>query len=455
MSDSDSDFEDPLFGIRERVSRPKRRTMRTTNIMDALREQARKNDQLGADLGFKISEKEEPGTKRIRLDLVEVESKIERTRNVQVAVGEFDRHVSEREAQTLAVETFLRDNLWKGYIEDSANTKEVERLRKTVLESIVLNDPSIVPKRFKFWVSKGSPSSGFLQLDSIEAVEDYEGEVPVLELDQLLLQLGCDVSMIHNGPQVKFDRMEPLPQPLGMQVLKLALIMDNLRAKLAKPFDNVTLIKTLVLMSMDENLDMDLARVHYHANKYTGRQLVVLLAMEQAQMHPCIFLDTLSELFEFDPDLWAKAISGLYIVDPPQKQLQLPLLSKMILQFVVENSTPDGLNFRFDLDLSPVETFYKFALEWSKCKLQAVTPPPFSLVLQKMQALERVYLLNQMEIKAHSNAALLSKSFERMKAQYFAHHAGALAPAIPKAKAVLEYISGDLMPHSITDFFTT
>lgn len=459
MSGSDSDYEDPLFGIqkkRPRRSQTPEKGLTQISIFDALKAHSKKSDDLGIELGFKIRENDHQDTKRIHLDLVNLENKIKRGKHVEGVLNNVNKHMSNIKEQNKFVDEFLNDNLYEGFRKDEANKAVIEDLKKHVLESIQSSDPDLIPKRFKFFIGMGVVSHGggleansVFESDNLELVErEFEGKY-FGDLSSLLSNLGCDFRMINNGPMLKFDTKQPLVWPLCIQVLKFVKIIDN-----NNEYKYEDIIKVLLMMSVDENLILDTTMIEYKEKSYTGRQLAVLKIMEWSLKDRDQFLDILSEFFEFDDhDIWIRVIKGVYIINQSQREMQLDMLNRMILRFMIDNDTDDGCEFTLQSDKSAIGEFIRFVITWGKCQLQSVTHTEYSLVLDKMECLERVFILNRVAIINHPLVKEMKVALMKMKSRYFYNHQASLSAVIPKTKSIIEFISTEIGDDSIDDFF--
>lgn len=458
MSESESDYDDPLFGIQKRKLRKSPPAVKKTtqfSILDALKAHSKKNDDLGMELGFKIRENDDRDTKRIHLDLVNIEDRIKRRKHVAGVLINVNKHIEGIKDQNKFVDKFLEENLWEGFRNEERNAQYIANLRKQILESVQSGDEKLIPRNFKFFINRGvckqdNPKGPFFESDSLEYIEQYKGELKIGDFDKVLSQLGCDFKLVHHGPEYKFDRLEPLVYPMAIQVLKFVKVIDNVTN-----FERDNVIKALLLMSIDENLELDLTRVEYKDTAYTGRQLVVLKIMEIASEQIFNFLDLVSEFFEFDSDIWIKVINGLYIVDQTKKERQLYMLNWILLRFMIDNDTDDGCNFQLRPFANPeaITGYKEYVMAWSKCQLKEVQKPEFSLILNKMQCLERIFILNREVIADEPWAEVMKASLIKMKTRYFKNHYSSLSPVIPKMKSIIEFITTEIGDHTINDFF--
>lgn len=289
----------------------------------------------------------------------------------------------------------------------------------------------------------------------IQFVESYKGKRESLVLKKVLDDLGFDTRLL-NGKYSKqaFDNKARIP-PLGcgLQVLKFVKIIESVE------FDFVSTLKSLILMSLDENLEVDTYRYNYKGNKYTGREIAIKKIEEywgKCEMINGILMDLFSE----NVKLWHKFINSIQI--SYMEELRL-FKSKLILKFLDVNNIIEDISIdqNFQSFRKPEEvmrcvhnylkTISNKCLPGGREEVIEATYMNMSMIKELMIVNDSV--LKSWRVKDEETYRATLKGIHKIKNNFFQNYRGSFNSKIPECKRLLEFMYYEISEIEVEDFF--
>lgn len=309
--------------------------------------------------------------------------------------------------------------------------------------------------------------NNILRTIDIQYIENFPSEFCDIKTDEsnkdfteILKGLGFSIELISaNNKAINktFDNKKQLPVlGCGLQILKFVKLLEI--GDILMTFKFRDILKTLILMSIDYNVEQDIRRFYYKIGRYTGKEIAMIKIQEYQEEIKSIN-DVLNGLFLINcPDLWFKFIRNIRIKGLLEDKI---FKSQLILRFLKDNQVGDGVKIYNEFEAvfdnqHIVTTFINFLEEMSFEKFTLEHENLSNVVYMKIQLIEDFIIMNNEMIakcKIDDKFSIVEKSIHRLKNHYFKDYQNKSNAIIPKCRKILDFISHEISNIEFEDFF--
>lgn len=476
---------------------------RKSDILEELHIQM--GNSLDKELGFSINKKLRNPAEGLNesTQFKHLLEEVERGREIEAILEADARTEENQKCINNQIQDWISNNVSNHFLNKESDNLELHSkwvatlkrsLKKIVLENHNVFDFDMINKKileypqycpFKCFTNPGISGRRISGVDYILRCNDLNGylasldkqyieNVPLHEpminiehnkedLKEILNKLGFDFALVTSQNQEicrKFDNKETLPlSGCGLQVLKFVKLVEAENVFSSLPIE--MLIKILMLMSLDYNVNRDLQRFHFRNNRYTGEELCIIKIKELKQEIVKINCILKSSFIDNCPKLWYNFINKIKVDNTHEEKI---FKIKLILKFILENEI-DALQVseRFE-SIDDLEELFGIFVDY----LENVISVPFlndctrilDIVYMKIELIKCLLLINDNMIRKWKTESkkryqTLLKCVQNLKHHYFDEYSKSVNPLIPKCKRILDFIYHEVSEIDVGDFFVS
>lgn len=485
-----------------------KKSKRVSTGLDILQQlQVHMKDPLDKELGFSLKKDQNNLSKSGSgsRDFIHLMDEVKRERKIRDFLTKKEKEEYEEKMINEKVHKWIRSNVFDKFLDIDnggikTHAKWVSQLSKhlktiinqndgkfdvDIINSKILEDPqygvfkcftnqgleSVVKEDFSLFFADEYSLQNILESQDIKYIENFSSvtdrvivEKPYNSLRNVLDALGFNSELVlKDGRHIRktFDNKNDLPcLGCGFQVYKFIKILDNKQC--SSFFSERDILKTLILMNVDCNVDRDTQRYFYSNGYYTGKELAVI-KIKEFKHDVLIVNDILRTFFSQScPELWFKLINTVGVKNTIADKL---FVGKLILRFLKESDVNDGVEIYGKVEIvEELEelfiVFCTFLKDMSGEHLRLEKEDLLELVYMKVELIKEMIIINHEVIKKWKHSVNdgdrlkeLRSSILKIKNHYFKEYDKNFNPVIPKCRKVLDFLYHELAVIEVGDFF--